>query len=70
MDLEKEVRAVMSESRHALTVDQVTSLVADRLRKEVKTILNRLAAGKELDPSHGGGSYQTAYTTPKIQRRV
>jgi coproporphyrinogen III oxidase-like Fe-S oxidoreductase len=71
MDLEYEIRAVMRDSENALTVEQVTQEIAERLKQEIRTTLNRLVKAAALDSVHGGGGYPTTYRlkSPKIDRR-
>jgi hypothetical protein len=70
VDLENEIRAVMCQNVNALTVDQVTQKVAERIKEEVRIILNGLVAKQELESVHGGGGYQTHYKAPPIKLRV
>jgi isopentenyl phosphate kinase len=70
MNLEHEVRTVMRQSANALTVDQVTQEVAERIKSEIRSVLNTLVKNKELQSVHGGGSYSTHYKAPPIERRV
>ena len=69
MNLEAEVRAVMRESRNALTVDQVAQEVAERIKGEIRSILNALVEKKELHCIHGGGGYKSTYKAAPIKRR-
>ena len=69
MNLEGEVRAVMHESRNALTVDQVAQEVAERIKGEIRSILNALVEKRELTSVHGGGGYSTHYKAAPIKRR-
>src|SRR6266404_7690461 len=48
MNLENEVRTVMRQSGNALTVDQVTQEVAERIKDEIRSILNTMAKDGEL----------------------
>jgi len=71
MDLEHEVRTVMRQSATALTVDQVTQEVADRIKDEVRSILNALHQRGELNSVRGSGPrYRTHYHAAPIERRV
>jgi hypothetical protein len=70
MNLEHEVRTVMRQSADALTVDQVTQQVAERITDEVRSILNALHKRGELQSIHGGGGYKTNYKSPPIERRI
>ena len=70
MNLENEVRTVMSQSADALTVDQVTREVAKRMEGEIRLILNNLFKNGELKSIHGGGSYPTFYKARPIKRRA
>ena len=70
MDLEHEVRTVMRQSANALTVDQVTQQIAERITDEVRSILNALTKRGELQSVHGGGGYSTNYKAPPIERRT
>jgi hypothetical protein len=65
MNLEQEVRDVMRQSTGALTVIQVTQKVAERISTdEIRSILNALGKGKELQCNRGAGPYQTTYMAP------
>jgi hypothetical protein len=70
MNLEHEVRTVMRQSAKALTVDQVTQEVAERIKDEIRSILNTMDKNGELTSVHGGGGYSTYYKAPSIERRV
>jgi hypothetical protein len=70
MDLKSEVRAVMLGSKTALTVDQVAAEVAERIKGEIRSILNSLDKAGELTSVHGGGSYRTQYVARTIERRI
>jgi hypothetical protein len=70
MNLENEVRTVMRLSATALTVDQVTQEVAERLKDEIRSILNTLVKKDELKSVHGGGPYMTHYHVPPFERRI
>jgi hypothetical protein len=70
MNLRKEVVAVMRQSKNALTVDQVTMEVAERVKDEVRSILNALFKEGELTSVHGGGGYSTHYKAKLIKRRA
>ncbi len=64
MNLEHEVRAIMHENPKALTVEQVTQEVADRIGGEVRSILNGLVKKDELNYLHAGGPHQARYMAP------
>ena len=65
MNLEQEVRDVMRQSTGALTVIQVTQKVAERISTdEIRSILNALVKGKELQSNRGAGPHQTTYMAP------
>ena len=65
MNLEQEVRDVMRQSSKALTVIQVTQKVAERISTdEIRSILNALVKGKELQSNRGAGPHQTTYMAP------
>lgn len=70
MNLRQEVLATMQQSKDALTVDQVTAEVAERVKDEVRSILNALVKEEELISVHGGGSYPTYYKAKLIRRRA
>ncbi len=70
MDLRSEVRTVMQHSKNALTVDQVANEVAQRIKREIRSVLNTLVKGGELTSVHGGGGYQTYYHSAAIKRRA
>jgi hypothetical protein len=64
-----EVRTVMHQSEQALTVDQVTQEIAERIRNEIRSILNALVEKKELHCIHGDGGYKSTYKAAPIKRR-
>ena len=68
MNLRQEVLAVMRQSKNALTVDQVTVEVAERMKDEVRSILNALVIEEELSSVRGGGGYPTYYKA-ELRRR-
>jgi hypothetical protein len=70
MDLEHEVRTIMRLSDIALTVDQITQEVAERLKDEIRSILNMLVKKDELKSVHGGGPYMTHYSASPFERRI
>jgi Fe2+ or Zn2+ uptake regulation protein len=70
MNLRQEVLTVMRQSENALTVNQVTAEVAERMKDEVREILNALAEEDELSSVHGGGGYQTYYRAKVVRRRA
>ena len=70
MNLRQEVLATMRQSKDALTVDQVTAEVAERVKHEVRSILNALVKEDELTSVHGGGGYATHYKAKLIRRRA
>ena len=73
MNLEYEVRTVMRQSVKALTVDQVTQEVAERIKDEIRSILNTMAKDGELTSVRGGGRggyYKTGYKALPAERRV
>lgn len=72
MDLESEVRTVIRASDTALTVDNVTMQIADRIRDEVKAILNAMAERKEIQMDRGAAGRKSTYAIrpAKIKRRI
>ena len=73
MNLEHEVRTVMRQSAKALTVDQVTQEVAERIKDEIRSILNIMDKDGELTSVRGGGRggyYKTCYKALPVERRV
>jgi isopentenyl phosphate kinase len=70
MNLEHEVRTITHQSADALTVDQVAQKVAEKIKDEIRSIVNALTKHGELHSVHGGGSYSTHYKAPSIKRRV
>jgi hypothetical protein len=69
MNLENEVRTIMHQSKDALTVDQVAQELAERIKGEIRSILNALVKKQELESVHGGGGYSTVYKAAPIRRR-
>ena len=69
MDLAFHVQEVMDASTNALTVDEVSRGVADRLRAEIKAILNGFAKSGRVTTVHGGGGYQSVYKAAPLSRR-
>jgi hypothetical protein len=69
MDLEREVRTIMRQSKKALTVSQVTREVASRMERDIRSILNALVNSEELTSGHGAGGY-TYYKTKPLKRRI
>jgi predicted transcriptional regulator len=69
MNLEQEVRDVVRQSKTALTVEQVTREIADRLPDEIRSILNALVKKKELQSVRGGGGKPTVYKAAPMKRR-
>jgi len=69
MDLEQEVRAVMHQSPEALAVDRVARLVTQRIKNDIRSVLNTLAKSGELEFNRGGG-HATYYQAPPLTRRV
>jgi hypothetical protein len=70
MNLEHEVRTVMHQSADWLTVDEVTKKVAERIKEEIRSILNTLAKNDELNTVRGARDYQTTYKAAPIRRRA
>lgn len=76
MDLETEIRAVMSDAEKSLTVEEVTDRILPKLQNEVRSALNTLVRAGELNAVHGGGTFKTMYRKePKgpnepIKRRI
>jgi len=71
MDLENEVRTILSRSVTALTVDEVAQVVAKRLKDEIRSILNTMDKKKELTSIRGSGPrYRTRYKARPIARRA
>ncbi len=68
MNLESEVMLIMRQSENALTVDQVVEALAERMRIEVRSILNALVKKEQLESVHGGGGYGTHYKAVPIKR--
>jgi hypothetical protein len=58
----------MRHSAKALTVDQVTQVVAKRIKGEIRSILNAMDKNDELKSVHGGGPYSTHYHTLPMRR--
>lgn len=54
----------MHESTSALTVDQVTQEVADRIKQEVRLVLNGFVKKEELNYLPGCGGFQARYMAP------
>jgi predicted transcriptional regulator len=72
MNLENEILSIMSESTSALTVDQVTREVTNRISDEIRTILNGLVKKEQLNYLPAGGRHQARYMAPprpSIERR-
>jgi hypothetical protein len=59
----------MHQSARALTVDQVAKELAERLKDEIRPILNSLVNSGELTSVHGGGGYTTSYKAAPVRRR-
>lgn len=68
MNLRQEIQTVMQQSKNALTVDQISQEVAERMKKEVRSILNALVKEDALTSVHGGGGYSTYYKAKPIRR--
>ena len=64
MDIEAEVRIVMQSAGKALTVDQVTEVIAEKIKTEVRSALNRLAKAGRLKCVRGSNRYPSQYSWP------
>jgi predicted transcriptional regulator len=69
-NLEQEVHDVMQRSVQALTVDQVTQEIAERIKDEIRSILNALVKKGALRSARGGGGHPTVYKAPGFKRRL
>jgi predicted oxidoreductase len=70
MNLENEVRTVLGQTPDALTVDQATQAVAERIKGEIRSILNAMAKNGELKTVRGARDYRTTYQAIPIKRRA
>jgi hypothetical protein len=69
MDLNEEVRAVMGSAEKAMTVNEVVDRIADRIRNDVRDILNGLTKDQVLQSVRGGGGHETHYHLRPMKRR-
>jgi hypothetical protein len=70
LELKDVVLDVMFRSNRALTVEQVSRKVAERLHGDIRDILNSLCKTGEPKSVHGASGHRTVYSTPAVERRI